>query len=423
MKKTILIIITFLISVSAFAQKQKDRATLEREKKKNLQKIAMVKKILNETEKEKQSTLSQIKNLNLQIENQENKIDLAKEDIELIKGEMLEIKKAQDDLFIQLKSLQKEYAETIYRESKNSNKLTKMGFLFSAGSINELFMRYKYLEQYTENRKQSLVQIKKIGEMLKERQRTLLDKKITQQNLINEIKVENKTLEIMKEKQSLIVKDLNSKEAELKTELEKSKAAVSSLNNLISNVIAKDVSNRKAPASRRENQEEIVAREKKILAERNSKVAKESPKEPTKAPVIVSGKSFSAYKTKLPWPVNGFISDKFGVKNHPVLKGLKIDNNGVDIQTSPNAAVHSVFEGVVLDISQIPGLNNVVAIQHGEYYTVYANLERVSVQINDRVSLGQNIGSVAYKDGSPEINFQIWHNTSKLNPEPWLGSK
>jgi murein DD-endopeptidase MepM/ murein hydrolase activator NlpD len=121
--------------------------------------------------------------------------------------------------------------------------------------------------------------------------------------------------------------------------------------------------------------------------------------------------------------VDGFISDKFGVKNHPVLKDLKIDNNGVDIQASPNAAVSAVFEGIVLDISQIPGLNNVVAIQHGDYYTVYANLQNVNVSINQRVTLRQQIGTVAYKDGSPEINFQIWHNFSKLNPEPWLGSK
>lgn len=90
---------------------------------------------------------------------------------------MIEIEKAQSDLFKQLKALQTEYSETIYRESKNSSKLTKMGFLFSSTSFSDLFMRYKYLEQYTESRKQQLLQIKKIGEMLKERQRKLLDKK------------------------------------------------------------------------------------------------------------------------------------------------------------------------------------------------------------------------------------------------------
>jgi murein hydrolase activator len=435
MRKILLLTLICSFTVSVFAQKQKSRATLEADKKRNLQQISQVKKILNETQKEKQSTLGQIKAINQQIENQQSKIELAKEDIELIKVEMAEIQKAQADLFDQLKALQKEYSETIYRESKNSNKLTKMGFLFSSGSINELFMRYKYLEQYTENRKHQLVQIKKIGEMLKQRQRTLLEKKITQQNLINIVKIETKSLEALREKQDLIVKELTTKESDLKTELEKSKAALANLNSVISKAIEKEKSNRKAaavPASRRENLEEIQAREKKILVERESNKKKTNTAEAEKSSGEayketktnrVTNRNFGANKARLSWPVDGFVSDKFGVKNHPVLKGLKIDNNGIDIQTSPNAPVKAVFEGVVLDISQIPGLNNVVAIQHGDYYTVYANLERVNVSINQQVGLQQQIGTVAYKDGSPEINFQIWHNFNKLNPEPWLGSK
>ena len=432
MKKYLLLIFTVFITFTTFAQKQKSRATLESEKKKNLQKIAQVKKILSETQKEKESTIGQIKAINQQIENQQNKIELAKEDIELIKVEMTEIQKAQADLFNQLKALQTEYSETIYRESKNSNKLTKMGFLFSSSSVTELFMRYKYLEQYTENRKHQLLQIKKIGEMLKQRQRTLLEKKITQQNLINIVKIEAKSLEALKEKQDLIVKDLNNKESDLKSELEKSKAALSSLNSVISKAIEKEqaarkvLTTKKVPESRKEKQAEIAEREKKILSERenkrNTKTEAVTEKTENKAN-RVSNRNFGANKSKLSWPVDGFVSDKFGVKNHPVLKGLKIDNNGIDIQSSPNAAVRAVFEGVVLDISQIPGLNNVVAIQHGDYYTVYANLQNVNVSINQQVDLRQQIGTVAYKDGSPEINFQIWHNFSKLNPEPWLGSK
>jgi septal ring factor EnvC (AmiA/AmiB activator) len=426
MKKYFLLFFAFLISLTTFAQTQKSRAALESDKKRNLQKIAQVKKILSETRKEKESTLGQIKAINQQIENQQKKIDLAKEDIELIKIEMAEIQKAQTDLFKQLKSLQTEYSETIYRESKNSSKLTKMGFLFSSASINDLFLRYKYLEQYTENRKYQLLQIKKIGEMLKQRQRTLLEKKITQQNLINIVKIEAKSLEALKEKQDLIVRDLNSKESDLKEELEKSKAALASLNSIISKAIEREQNARKVPASRKEKQTELTEREKKILNERETKsnAKKENSSENTESRTTkIINKNFGANKSKLSWPVDGFVSDKFGIKNHPVLKGLKIDNNGIDIQASPNAPVRAVFEGIVLDISQIPGLNNVVAIQHGDYYTVYANLESVNVNINQQVNLRQQIGTVAYKDGSPEINFQIWHNFNKLNPEPWLGSK
>ncbi|MDT4865889.1 Peptidase family M23 [compost metagenome] len=117
------------------------------------------------------------------------------------------------------------------------------------------------------------------------------------------------------------------------------------------------------------------------------------------------------------------MSSKFGVRHHAVLKGIKVDNHGVDIRTAPGAEVRAVFEGVVLDISEIPGLNYVVAIQHGDYYTVYANLASVAVQVNQKVTGREIIGTVAEKDGVPEINFQVWHNFTKLNPELWLGAK
>jgi septal ring factor EnvC (AmiA/AmiB activator) len=431
MKKIILITFTCFLFFSAWAQNPKSRAKLEYEKKQNLKKIIQVKKILSQTIKEKQSTLGDIKAINQQIINQQIKIDLAKEDIELIKLEMLEIKKAQSDLFKELKVLQSEYSETIYRASKNSSKLTKMGFLFSASSFSDLFIRYKYLEQYSESRKQQLLQIKKIGAMLKERHGKLLTKKMTQQNLIAVVKIENKNLEALKEQQTLIVSNLSEKEGELKTELQKSKAALSQLNSIIVNAIAEQKSTRKTPESLTERQKEIAEREKQILADRRKANQKNDAKSPEKSEnetrpkkiEIATNSYFEKQKSRLPWPANGFVSDKFGVKNHPVLKNLKIDNNGIDIQTEANAPVSAVYEGIVLDIREIPGLNNVVAIQHGDYYTVYANLESVNVNINEKVSIMQQIGRVAYKEGSPEINFQIWHNFDKLNPEPWLGTK
>jgi len=431
MKKIILITFTFFLFFPALAQKPKSRAKLEYEKKQNLKKIIQVKKILSQTIKEKQSTLGEIRAINQQIINQQIKINLAKEDIELIKSEILEIKKAQTVLFEKLKVLQSEYSETIYRASKNSNKLTKMGFLFSANSFSDLFIRYKYLEQYSDSRKQQFLQIQKIGVLLNERHRKLHDKKMTQQNLIAVVKTENKNLEVLKEQQTLIVSNLSEKEGELKSELQKSNAALSQLNSVIFNAIAEQKSSRKTPESLSERQKEIAEREKQILESRKKANLKNNAISPEKSEnetrpkkiEITANSNFGKQKSRLPWPANGFVSDKFGIKNHPVLKNLKIDNNGIDIQTEANATVSAVYEGIVLDIREIPGLNKVVAIQHVDYYTVYANLESVNVSINEKVSIMQQIGRVAYKEGSPEINFQIWHNFDKLNPEPWLGTK
>jgi septal ring factor EnvC (AmiA/AmiB activator) len=98
-----------------------------------------------------------------------------------------------------------------------------------------------------------------------------------------------------------------------------------------------------------------------------------------------------------------------------------INNNGVDIQTSPGAPVHAVYEGVVMSVVSIPGLGTVVAVQHGDYFTVYSKLANASVSAGQRVRTSQRIGSVASdEDGTAEINFQVWKNTVRQNPETWL---
>jgi septal ring factor EnvC (AmiA/AmiB activator) len=445
------IVLILLGFVSAFGQTQKSRAALEAEKKENLKRIEEVKKILGETQKEKNSSLSQAKALQRQIENQEKKISLAQQDFTLISKEMEVNMAQQDTLRKELEVLQREYAEIIIREAKNSSKITKLGFLFSSKSLTELFMRYKYLNQYSENRKAKFEKMKQLTATLKKRQAELAQGKVRQENVIKQVSEDKKGLDNLKTKQDAIVKDLTSKEGQLKVELKKQQNALRQLNSVISVAIAKERAARKAEeeakalakrkaeeaaraeAARKEAERKRVAEsgtktaEKPTVVERpkeeaKSEVAKVSAPTRTEVATVATGK-FSAAKNKLAWPASGFISSRFGVRDHAVLKGIKVDNHGVDIRTSEGAEVRAVFEGVVLDISQIPGLNYVVAVQHGDYYTVYANLASVAVRVNQKVSGREILGTVAEKDGVPEINFQVWHNFTKLNPELWLGSK
>ncbi|MFB0946162.1 MAG: M23 family metallopeptidase, partial [Spirosomataceae bacterium] len=90
---------------------------------------------------------------------------------------------------------------------------------------------------------------------------------------------------------------------------------------------------------------------------------------------------------------------------------------------SVGATVHAVFDGTVMDITDIPGLNRVVAIQHGEFFTIYANLQQVFISSGQQVSMNQTIGTAATVEGITEINFQVWKSTSRLNPELWLVRK
>jgi murein DD-endopeptidase MepM/ murein hydrolase activator NlpD len=126
----------------------------------------------------------------------------------------------------------------------------------------------------------------------------------------------------------------------------------------------------------------------------------------------------------LPWPTsNGYISGHYGVQAHPVLKHVTTNNKGIYLQTPARSNARAVFEGTVTQRFSIPGTNNAVIIQHGEFRTVYANLTEIYVNVGDKVSAKQSIGRIftdSDNDNKTELYFQIWQGRGLLNPESWI---
>jgi len=105
------------------------------------------------------------------------------------------------------------------------------------------------------------------------------------------------------------------------------------------------------------------------------------------------------------------------------LKHVTTNNKGVYIQTPSGSSARAVFEGVVTQRFSIPGSNNAVIIQHGNFRTVYANLTQIFVREGDHVSAKQAIGKIYTDDESDnktELYFQIWNGRSLQNPESWI---
>ena len=120
----------------------------------------------------------------------------------------------------------------------------------------------------------------------------------------------------------------------------------------------------------------------------------------------------------------GIIVQQYGKIKHPIFKGVETYNNGVDIATNKNAVVRTVFDGVVSRIFFIKGSVKAVLINHGEYYTLYAKLKNLKVEKGDIIKEGQIIADlVTNNDGITQLQFQIWKNNIKLNPENWIIKK
>jgi septal ring factor EnvC (AmiA/AmiB activator) len=150
------------------------------------------------------------------------------------------------------------------------------------------------------------------------------------------------------------------------------------------------------------------------------RAAREAKANATVGPNLLST-SFEENKNKFSWPVSGFISQKFGRQNHPVLKGIILQNDGINIQTTEGEVVKSIFDGEVRRVAFIPAIGTSVIINHGDYFSVYSGLKDVYVKMGQKVTSRQDLGVVQVNtEGISELRFQIRKNIVALNPEDWL---
>jgi septal ring factor EnvC (AmiA/AmiB activator) len=401
--RTGLLLLLLIVAGSSLAQKNK--TLLQKEKQANIDKIKETEKILSQTSKEKKSSLGELSAIAQRIRQQEALILSVQSEIELMDldiGENNEILKA---LQTDLTKLKEEYGSMVFSAQKTSSGVSKLMFLFSASTFDQLAMRIKYMEQYGTARKEQAAVIRKVQEQLAEQVLLIEGKKDDKNELLREEVAEKNKFDDLKKKQNNIVRSLEKEEKRLKSDLNETKKAVAKLDQLISAIIKEEM--------------ERAAREAAAAARAKKKTKEGSS---AKSPDVVAlSNSFEENRNKFPWPVSGFISQKFGRQKHPVLRGIVLQNDGVNIQTAQGERVRSIFAGEVRAVAFIPTLGNSVIISHGEYFTVYSGLKDVALKKGQKVTTNQEIGKMLVNsDGISELRFQIRKNTTPLDPELWL---
>ncbi|MEL7161756.1 MAG: peptidoglycan DD-metalloendopeptidase family protein, partial [Bacteroidota bacterium] len=121
---------------------------------------------------------------------------------------------------------------------------------------------------------------------------------------------------------------------------------------------------------------------------------------------------------RLGWPVRGTIVRPFGKQRHPEVSSVTITNSGIDIDAGASAAVEAIFAGEVISVREIAGLHTVVMARHGNYYTVYSNLEHPRVKVGQKIQAGDQLGLTT--SGGEALHFELWEGRKPLNPETWL---
>lgn len=382
-------LILLLLGTTISAQNEREK--LESQKSKLQAKIKETERILSQTSNKKQSSLGRLKALNNQIQSRTSLINAIRDEVSLLDDDIDENQSIIDAMENDLNNLRAEYAEMLYTTYKTSRGYDELTFLFASSSFNELFMRMKYIRQYTETRKKQGEQIQIVQGNLKDQISEIEEQKTSKQSLLDEELTENRKLENLQGEQKALVSRLTRQEAKIKKELQQQRKSEKELTNRIEAIIE---------------------------AERRAAVL---------ASVDMSSlnEAFEKERGKLPWPVsNGFVSSKFGVHRHPTLKRVTQNNPGIDIQTSVDAEVRSVFPGKVLGVVSIEGMGNSIIIQHGNYFSVYSRLKSVNVQKGDEVQSAQILGRVLTDSQNvSELKFRIHDQKGSMNPELWLSQK
>ncbi len=427
--KYICLVLFLLAGPFLYAQSTSEK--LKKEQEKLEKKISDTRSLLGKSEEQTQSSLNDLRVIENQIRYRE---ELLRNYDNQIRGAELKIsekEKQVEELRLKLEKLKAQYKELVIYAYKHRNKYGNMMYIFSAETYYEALKRKKYLEKVAEIQKKQFLIIKQHQELIREEIAEIEKEKHYKTALLGEKKREKEVIQKDREKQQVLYEQYKQEEAQLRAQLQADERKKEVLKQQITAAIQKEIAAAEAERKRREA-EARKKREAENAKAGNTAKAPEVKEEvsfaETKESAALS-RNFEGNRGKLPWPVEkGTITEGYGRNAHPTLQNVYTNNNGVDIGAPKNSQVRAVFEGEVTSILNIPGAGKVVIIKHGNYRTVYGNLQDVYVTVGMKVKTKQAIGSLlspvsgAISTAHFEIHQVNGTAVQSLNPALWIAN-
>ncbi len=372
------------------------KAELEKSKDKTLKEIQYTSNLLKEVRNNKSNSISKLNVINKGVDLRKRLIEDIGSDVNLLGNELDNQYKKIDYLKQSLDEIRMEYIKLIVQTQIQRKKTRNiLIYIIAAEDFNMAFKRLQYIQQISDYRRKQAEHISSIKKQIEQesnKTRAIINEK---RQLISEKESEKIKLEIEKQKQKEIVGSLKQKEQELTKKINDNRRIADQLSKTIQKYIESE-------------------------AKKSAKSSLYSQLTPTEKSL---SDNFGKNSGMLPWPTkSGIITSSFGKQEHPVLKGIFINNNGIDITAIKGSVVRCVFAGKVSKIIAIKGANYTLIIRHGSYLSVYQNLINVKVNVGDDVITKQDIGEVYYDqdEEASVLHFEIWNELNKLNPRDWL---
>ena len=361
----------------------------QREQKEKLEKeIELINKQLSSADSKSRSALSNYNLVSKKITNRKKLLEGSRrkereigDQIYLKQKEINALQASYDTLFAH-------YDRLVLGAYKNRDARIWYMYIPSSGDLSQAYRRYGYFKSLAsqiqtqarllESQKEELLRQKAALQEMKKQQKQQSDESQKELGRLTEEQKESKKL----------VNNLNREKKRYQKELASKKKQVEALDREIARLVKEAMGNSKSGKT------EI---DQALAAE------------------------FSKNKGRLPWPADGPVVEPFGERYHPVYKNIKLPkNNGISIALKSGTAVKCVFDGVVKQVLVMPGFNQCVLVQHGNYFTFYCKLRNVSVKSGQKVKTGQQLGIVDTINKDTQLHFQVWKDSSPQNPESWL---
>ncbi len=439
-----LFLLTLLIGLPITGLSQKNSEKLRKEQERLEKSITITKGLLKKAKSNTEATLSELRVLENQVNYREELLKNFDSQIRSTELKIDEKKQQIVQLEEKLELLVFQYKQLLLYAYKHRSKEGQWMYVFAAKNYNEAVKRKKYLIKIAELQRKQKQIILQHQRLISNEKTTLEKEKQSKITIAEQKKLEKEDLLVDKKEQEKNYDKLKKAENKLAAEMkliENKKIILKQrIKEAISTELAAEEARRKA--NERKNTQKNVANNtasntsnaKVTSSDKTNTTVSSTTTETPKRTITISetrevelNQSFESNRGRLPWPVErGTITEGYGRQLHPKLKEIYTNNNGVDISTHRNANVRSVFDGEVTSVLSIPGAGKIVIIKHGNYRTVYSNLQEVYVSVGTKVKTKQAVGSLLSIDGEAlsVSHFEI-HQVSngqinRMNPSSWI---
>ena len=412
------VLLIFLgVGGGAFSQ---NRSSLEKEKAKIEKEIKKLNKDLSSVRADKKLTSKQLNALNKKIKEREKLINNINSQLGIINQEISVTQDSIRTLRGQIDSMKTEYAKIIRALYRERIYLSRLNLIYDSKDFNDRYLHRKYFREYSNYRKYQADLIAEKQNRLNDVSKTLEQQKNEQAGFLAQEQANRKQLNNEKKQKEQTIKGYDKKAQDLQAQLKTKEKQARQLQQQIQRMINEEI--RKAQEAKKKQTASTGKGGKTGTSGTTSKTStKASSNTLSLTPQEEAlSKDFQSNKGKLPWPVEkASVVREYGVYTHP--SGGQVMNNGLEIQTSVGGGVRSVFQGEVSKVFTGPNQQKVVMVRHGDYITVYTDLESVAVKEGAKVTTKQRLGTVHTNDeGKAQFNFQIWKVSDCQNPRNWL---